>query len=142
MAPAADSGASWLTAADVRLLSDIGFVASCSRQTQRAVQIFQALTLVRPLRAFPYVGLGLAYLNARQAPAALAALALGRQVLGGWPPPHGPEHAEELALLRVFEGIAAMRTSAAPKASSSCGRLCTRRPPRGLPPAWPAACWG
>ncbi len=107
MAPAADSGASWLTAADVRLLSDIGFVASCSRQTQCAVQIFQALTLVRPLRAFPYVGLGLAYLNARQAPAALAALALGRQVLGGWPPPHGPEHAEELALLRVFEGIAA-----------------------------------
>lgn len=97
----------WLSADDVRLLSDIGFVAACSGQRARAVQIFESLTLVRPLRAFAYVGLALAHLNARQASAAQAALALGRKVLESWPKPLAPEHAEDLAMVRVFEAIAA-----------------------------------
>lgn len=113
MPKAPETGAAWLSADDARLLSDIGFVAASSGQTRQAVQIFQSLTLVRPMRAFPYLGLALTHLNAKDAAAAVSALALGRRVLGDWSAPldaghtDQAEHAEDLAMLGVFTGIAA-----------------------------------
>lgn len=95
-----------LTAGDVRLLSDIGFVAACSSQPGRAAQIFQALTLFRPLKAFPYLGLAVTHLNARAPVQALQAIALGRRVLGSVAEP-SEDLREDLAILGVFEGIAA-----------------------------------
>ena len=95
-----------LTSSDVRLLSDIGFVAACSSQRERAVQIFQALTLFRPLRAFPYLGLAVANLNAKRSNEAILALALGRRVLGA-SPDRSTEAQEDFAMLGVFEGLAA-----------------------------------
>ena len=95
-----------LTSEDVRLLSDIGFVAACSSQREHALQIFQALTLFRPLKAFPYLGLAVAELNAKRPNEALQALALGRRVLGAGCA-DSPEIREDHAMLGMFEGIAA-----------------------------------
>ncbi len=95
-----------LTSADIRLLSDIGFVAACSSQREHALQIFQALTLFRPLKAFPYLGLAVANLNAKRPADALQALALGRRVLATGVA-SSPEIREDHAMLGMFEGIAA-----------------------------------
>ena len=101
-----DAASDLLTASDIRLLSDIGFVAACSSQRERAVQIFQALTLFRPLKAFPYLGLAVANLNAKKPQEAIQSLALGRRVLGAATEP-SPDLREDFAMLGIFEGIAA-----------------------------------
>lgn len=95
-----------LTSSDVRLLSDIGFVAACSSQRERAVQIFQALTLFRPLKAFPYLGLAVANLNARKPAEAILSLTLGKRVLAA-APTQSEDVKEDYAMLAVFEGLAA-----------------------------------
>jgi hypothetical protein len=95
-----------LSSSDVRLLSDIGFVAACSSQRERAVQIFQALTLFRPLKAFPYLGLAVANLNAKKPAEAILALALGKRVLAA-APIQSDDVKEDYAMLGVFEGLAA-----------------------------------
>jgi hypothetical protein len=101
-----EPAAGLLTPANIRLLSDIGFVAACSSQRERALQIFQALTLFRPLKAFPYLGLAVANLNAKRPTDALQALALGRRVLGSGVD-SSPEIREDYAMLGMFEGVAA-----------------------------------
>ena len=95
-----------LSSDDVRLLSDIGFVAACSSQRERAIQIFQALTLFRPLKAFPYLGLAVANLNAKKPADAIQALALGKRVLAA-APARSDELKEDYAMLGMFEGLAA-----------------------------------
>lgn len=95
-----------LTSADIRLLSDIGFVAACSSQRGHALQIFHALTLFRPLKAFPYLGLAVANLNAKRPTDAVQALTLGRRVLSSGVD-SSPEIREDYAMLGMFEGVAA-----------------------------------
>lgn len=105
MASPNESDGELLTPDDVRLLSDIGFVAASSSQRDRALQIFQTLTLFRPLKAFPYLGLAMANLNAKKPAEAVQALALGRRVLAA-APQRSAEIDEDYAMLGVFEGIA------------------------------------
>lgn len=110
MASPHESPEGMLTSSDVRLLSDIGFVAACSGQLERAVQIFQALTLFRPLRAFPYLGLAVANLNAKKPAEAISAITLGKRVLAA-APTQSQDLQEDYAMLGMFEGLAAQADS-------------------------------
>jgi len=53
-----------LTSDEIRMLTEIGFIASASGDTVRACRIFDALIMLRPHRAFPYIGKALAWMNA------------------------------------------------------------------------------
>ncbi|MCY0387278.1 hypothetical protein OVY01_08525 [Robbsia sp. Bb-Pol-6] len=53
-----------LTGAEIGLLTEVGFLASAAGDVERAGTIFTALMALRPRRAFPYIGLALAWLNA------------------------------------------------------------------------------
>lgn len=52
---------------DIRLLTEIGFLASGAGDVARAEVIFGALLLLRPDRAFAHVGLATALMNAGRA---------------------------------------------------------------------------
>jgi hypothetical protein len=119
-----------LTSADIRLLSDIGFVAACSSQREHALQIFQALTLFRPLKAFPYLGLAVANLNAKRPSEALQALALGRRVLASGVA-SSPEIREDDAMLGMFEGIAAQADERRTEGMRIIAGSLTQAPPDG-----------
>ena len=54
-------------AADVQLLTQVGFLAAGRGDVPRALRIFEALALLRPERAFAYVGLAATLLNAARA---------------------------------------------------------------------------
>jgi hypothetical protein len=58
-------------------LTEVGFLASATGDTQRAEAIFGALERVRPAGAYCYVGLALACLNAGRADDAVGALDRG-----------------------------------------------------------------
>ena len=60
---------------DVRLLTEIGFLASARGDVARAEVIFGALLLSRPDAAFPRVGLATALMNASRPGEAAALLA-------------------------------------------------------------------
>lgn len=51
-----------LSPADVRLLSAIGFMAAKSGFLIPALRIFDSLRILRPLAAFPWVGMSVAYM--------------------------------------------------------------------------------
>lgn len=53
-----------LTGAEISLLAEVGFLASAAGDVEQAGTIFTALMALRPRRAFPYIGLALAWLNA------------------------------------------------------------------------------
>lgn len=67
---------------DVRLLTEIGFLASARGDVLRAEVIFGALMLFRPNAAFPYVGLATALMNARRPGEAAAVLAKAVDLTG------------------------------------------------------------
>ena len=52
-----------ITSEHVRTLTEIGMLAAGHGRTEEAVAIFESLRILRPQRAFPYVGLALASLN-------------------------------------------------------------------------------
>lgn len=54
------------------MLTEIGFIASASGDTLRAGRIFDALLVLRPHRAFPYIGKALAWMNAGKMQEAIA----------------------------------------------------------------------
>lgn len=60
---------------DVRLLTEIGFLASARGDVSRAEVIFGALSLSRSDEAFPHIGLATALMNARRPGEAAALLA-------------------------------------------------------------------
>lgn len=60
---------------DIRLLTEIGFLASARGDVARAEVIFGALLLSRPDAAFAHVGLATALMNARRPGEAAALLA-------------------------------------------------------------------
>lgn len=92
-----------LDADDVRLLADIGFLATGSGQHRPARDIFEALAVLRPASAVPYLGLATTWLNQSRADDAAGVLERGRQVLAA----DGTEGTDEdRALLGAFHGIA------------------------------------
>ena len=70
-----------LSASEIRLLTEIGFVAAGRGWLDQARKIFNSLILLRPDRAFPYIGMGLALINAGQASEAVALLDRATAVL-------------------------------------------------------------
>ena len=52
-----------LTSAQVRTLTEIGMLAAGHGLAAEATTLFQGLQVLRPQRAFPYIGLALASLN-------------------------------------------------------------------------------
>jgi hypothetical protein len=80
-----------LSAEDVRLLTQAGFLASGQGDVGRARRIFNGLALARPGRAFHAVGLALAFLNAARTAEAVQVLAQAeaadadeRETLDAW----------------------------------------------------------
>ncbi|HSV44835.1 MAG TPA: hypothetical protein VLJ58_03500, partial [Ramlibacter sp.] len=62
---------------DIKLLTEVGFLASARADVRRAETVFGALEQLRPDAAFPYVGAATALLNAGRAEEAVAALDRG-----------------------------------------------------------------
>lgn len=56
-----------LSADDARLLAEVGFLAAGAGDAARAEIIFNALRRLRPDRAYPVVGLAVAWMNANRA---------------------------------------------------------------------------
>lgn len=89
-----------LTAEDVRLLAEIGFLATGSGQHRAASDIFEALAVLRPVSAVPYLGLATTCLNQALADDAATVLERGRRLLAN----DGTD--EDRALLGAFHGVA------------------------------------
>jgi len=85
---------------EIRLLTELGFVAAGAAQIRRAEEIFRALVLLRPQRAFPYVGWALAHLNVGQAQEAVSVLDRARAALGT------AQDNAELVDVETFRGLA------------------------------------
>lgn len=68
-----------LESAEIRLLTEIGFLAAAKADVPRAEAIFASLELIRPHGAFVYCGLAFAYLNAALYEACIAVLDKGLQ---------------------------------------------------------------
>jgi predicted Zn-dependent protease len=80
---------------DIRLLTQVGFIASARADVQRAERIFGALLCVRPDRAFAPVGIATALLNAGRAGDAAQRLANAQPAAG-----------EEADMVQAFLGLA------------------------------------
>lgn len=63
-----------LAADDARLLTEVGFLAAGAGDVARAESIFKALRRMRPVAAYPLVGLAVAWMNAGRAPEAVTLL--------------------------------------------------------------------
>lgn len=82
-------------ACDIRLLTQVGFLAAGRGDVPRALRIFNAMALLRPRQAFSFVGLACALMNAARAPEAV-------QRLQAVCLPPGPES----DMLQAFQGLA------------------------------------
>lgn len=51
---------------EIRLLTEVGFLAGSRGDVKRATAIFDALQICRPNAGFAYVGMAMAHLNRRQ----------------------------------------------------------------------------
>lgn len=56
-----------LSSDDIRLLTEVGFLAAAAGDVARAETIFDALGRIRPDRLFPSLGLAVAWMNAGRA---------------------------------------------------------------------------
>lgn len=91
----ATTGTAILQSDEVRLLTEVGFVAAGIGALAHAESIFGALKLIRPHRAFPFVGQAVALLNRGQAEAAVTLLESARG-----------ENQDEQAMLDAWRGFA------------------------------------
>lgn len=91
-----------LSEADVRLITEIGFLGSGAGLVQQATQIFDALVLLRPFRDFPYIGLATVQLNQKNPDEAVRILAQACKVLASTP----EALQEDQAMLAAFRGVA------------------------------------
>ena len=97
-----------LRPADVRLLTEIGFVAAAAGMQQQALRVFNGLSVLRPHRAFPYIGQATTHLNAGEHEQAEQALRRGRLQLDeeARVEPGTELLIEDRALLAAFHGLA------------------------------------
>lgn len=63
-----------LNETEIRILTALGFMAARSGQLVPCLRIFEALSLLRPIKAFPYIGLTVGYLAVGMASAAVELL--------------------------------------------------------------------
>jgi|SRR5690554_3609258 len=80
---------------EIRLLMEVGTVLAGSGKTEPACRVFDALSLLRPERAFPYVGHAMALLNGGRAEEACRVLRHAAPLVG-----------EELPTVQAFLGFA------------------------------------
>jgi len=80
---------------DVRLLTEIGFLAAVKGDVMRAEKIFSALLLFRPGKAFAHVGLAVALMNAGRAGDAVAHLTAAT-----------PDPGEDAEMVQTMLGLA------------------------------------
>ncbi len=80
---------------DMQLLAQIGFLAANRGNLRLALRIFEALAVLRPERAFPFVGIITAFMNKGRAGEAVERLQTVRL-------PAGPES----DMLDAFKGLA------------------------------------
>ena len=90
---AAPAAGDVLQTEQIKLLAEIAFAATGRKDYARAETIFQSLLVLRPERDFPYLGLGINYLNAGRALDAILILEKGRKMA-----PDSPDLAVFLAL--------------------------------------------
>lgn len=97
-----------LSSADIRLLNALGFVATGASLHRQAARLFDALEVLRPDRAFPYVGQATTCLNGLDAPGAVQALERGLRMVGESPVGESgqPGRREERAVLLAWLGLA------------------------------------
>lgn len=88
-----------LDADEARLFTEVGFLAAGRGDVQHADAIFQALRGIRPRRAYPWLGLAVARMNAGRATEAVAVLEQGEACMADAPP-------AEAALLAAWRGFA------------------------------------
>lgn len=97
---------------DVQLLTEIGFVAAAAGLHKQSLKVFNSLGLLRPHRAFPYIGQATTFLNEGQHDAAENALRHGRRVLDDKAAHEQGDDQdlallnEDRALLAAFHGLA------------------------------------
>lgn len=72
--PSQDEAAALLSPDDAKLLTEVGFLAAASGDVLRAERIFGGLARLRPGRAYPCVGLAVAWMNAGRAADAVVLL--------------------------------------------------------------------
>lgn len=58
-----DDGTRFFDADEMRLMASIGFMAAKSGCLVPAIRIFEALSLLRPRAAFPFIGMAIAYIS-------------------------------------------------------------------------------
>lgn len=113
-----------IASTDIRLLTEVGFLAAAQGDVRRAEVIFRALQRVRPAASFPYVGLAAALMNAGRADEAVRVLDEG--VEEGGP--------QDLPELQAFRGLAlqlAGRASESMRALQLAGDVSLARVMRG-----------
>ncbi len=120
-----------LESSEIRLLTEIGFLAGGRGQFEQARTIFDALIQLRPERAFPYVGLAMALLNAGRADEAVARLASARQSLesvirAAGASPNTQALRDEHATLSAYYGLALQMAGHSAESSKILGVLAHR----------------
>lgn len=88
-----------LSPADIQLLTSIGFVAAGSGLHLQALRLFESLAHLRPLRAFPYIGLATVHLHRQRPDEAAAALEQGMRLASQDSSP------QDRALLASWQGL-------------------------------------
>lgn len=91
-----------LSEADVRLLTEIGFLGAGAGVWQHTQSLFEALAKLRPHRDFPYIGLATMQLNLKQVDEAVRTLENARNLLAS----ANEATKDDKAMLAVFHGIA------------------------------------
>ncbi len=110
---------------DIRLLTEVGFLAAALGDIRRAQVIFRALERVRPAAHFPYVGMAAALMNAGKPDEAVRELDRGLKAV---------VDPQDQAELQAFRGLAlqlAGRTSESRRALALAGDVPLARAMRG-----------
>ncbi|MET1115649.1 MAG: hypothetical protein ABWY08_11960 [Comamonas sp.] len=103
--------------ADIRLLTQVGFLAAGHGDAPRALHIFDALAVLRPNRAFAFVGLACALMNAGRAAEAV-------QRLQALHLPEGPER----DMLHAFQALALQLAGRASESTQLLRQIAARVP--------------
>lgn len=109
---------------DIRLLTEVGFLAAARGDIRNAEVIFRALERIRPAANFPYVGMAAALMNAGRYDEAVRELERGLKAVD-------PQEHQEL---QAFRGLAlqlAGRVSESRRALALAGELPLARAMRG-----------
>jgi hypothetical protein len=71
-----------LDKADIRLLTEIGFLGAGAGLPRTVEKLFRAMMVIRPRRAFAYIGLATTHLNQSDPAQALQVMQQGERMLG------------------------------------------------------------